>query len=178
MTVCVSYVAKTYKLTPPTITFTRSVFNLIINLVCCAVVKVNPFGPMKDVKKYLWILFRGLFGGIQITCYFFAFTKVSLSLLFDVDSCWRCHNTHFFCSSDYRYSGYFYVEWEMGCNWCSCFCVLLCWCSVHLQAFMAFPWCCKCYYLSVKLASSFRWLVCDYCSSRFCCSCISVYCCP
>lgn len=145
MTVCVSYVAKTYKLTPPTITFTRSVFNLIINLVCCAVVKVNPFGPMKDVKQYLWILFRGLFGGIQITCYFFAFTKVSLRLLFDVDSCRRCHNTHFFCSSDYRYSGYFYVKWEMGCNWCSCFCILFCWCSVHLQAFMAFPWCCKCF---------------------------------
>lgn len=76
MTSSVKYVNQTYKLSSPTITFTRSVFNLIINLVCCAIARVNPIGPVKETRKYLWVLFRGLFGGIQITCYFFAFTKV------------------------------------------------------------------------------------------------------
>ena len=79
MTICVSYIAAKYKLTPPTITFTRSVFNLIINLVCCAVVKTNPLGSIKNWRQFLWIVFRGFFGGIQITCYFFAFTKVFIS---------------------------------------------------------------------------------------------------
>ena len=55
MTICVSYIAAKYKLTPPTITFTRSVFNLIINLVCCAVVRTNPLGSIKNWRQFLHI---------------------------------------------------------------------------------------------------------------------------
>ena len=76
MSAVVSALGKKYKIPAPTITFVRSIFNLAINLVCCAIVRVNPIGPVKDGRKYLWIILRGLFGGIQITCYFFAFTKV------------------------------------------------------------------------------------------------------
>ena len=76
MSAVVSALGKKYKIPAPTITFVRSLFNLAINLVCCAIVRVNPIGPVKDGRKYLWIILRGLFGGIQITCYFFAFTKV------------------------------------------------------------------------------------------------------
>lgn len=79
MSAVVSALGKKYKIPAPTITFVRSVFNLAINLVCCAIVRVNPIGPVKEGRKYLWIILRGLFGGIQITCYFFAFTKVYFS---------------------------------------------------------------------------------------------------
>lgn len=76
MSAVVSALGKKYKIPAPTITFVRSLFNLAINLVCCAIVRVNPIGPVKEHRKYAWIILRGLFGGIQITCYFFAFTKV------------------------------------------------------------------------------------------------------
>ena len=72
----VSYVSKKYKLPAFTITFVRSVFNILINLGFCAGLKVNPLGPYKERRKFTWVILRGLFGGIQITCYFFAFTKV------------------------------------------------------------------------------------------------------
>ena len=76
MASAVSYISSTFKINAPTITFTRSLVNLAINLCFCAFVKVNPVGPYKEGKKFMWVILRGLFGGIQITCYFFAFTKV------------------------------------------------------------------------------------------------------
>ena len=76
MSALVNYIPKQYKIPGPTITFTRCLFNLIINLICCAFAKVNPIGPYKEGRKFTWTILRGLFGGIQITCYFFAFTSV------------------------------------------------------------------------------------------------------
>lgn len=84
MSAVVSALGKKYKIPAPTITFVRSLFNLAINLVCCVIVRVNPIGPVKEHRKYAWIILRGLFGGIQITCYFFAFTKVLLVSARDV----------------------------------------------------------------------------------------------
>ena len=72
MSSLVNLLGQEYKIPAPTITFTRSLFNLVINLVCCGIVMANPIGPYKEGKKFLWVIFRGLFGGIQITCYFFA----------------------------------------------------------------------------------------------------------
>ena len=76
MSALVNVLSQQYKVPAPTITFTRSLFNLIINLICCAIAKVNPIGPYKEGRKFAWTVFRGLFGGIQITCYFFAFSTV------------------------------------------------------------------------------------------------------
>ena len=76
MSSVVNLLGQDYKIPAPTITFTRSLINLGINLICCAIARANPIGPYKDWKKFLWVVFRGLFGGIQITCYFFAFTQI------------------------------------------------------------------------------------------------------
>ena len=76
MSSLVTLLGQDYKIPAPTITLPRSFFNLVINLVCCGIVMANPIGPYKEGKKFLWVIFRGLFGGIQITCYFFAFTQI------------------------------------------------------------------------------------------------------
>lgn len=76
MSAVVNVLGNKYKVPAPTITFTRSLINIFLNLICCICAGVNPIGPIKERKKYAWIIMRGLFGGIQITCYFFAFTRV------------------------------------------------------------------------------------------------------
>ena len=81
MSAVVNVISKQHKVPPPTITFTRSLFNIIINLICGAVAKVNPIGPYKEGKKFAWVSLRGRFGGIQITCYFFAFASVRIRIL-------------------------------------------------------------------------------------------------
>ena len=121
MASAVSYISSTYKINAPTITFTRSLINLVINLCFCAFVKVNPVGPYKEGRKFMWVILRGLFGGIQITCYFFAFTKVIARLWsilsYCVDSSRWCDNSHFHCSCVDWSFGYLDVERELGPVW-------------------------------------------------------------
>ena len=78
MSAVVNVLGQKYKVPAPTITFTRSLFSLIICVIACFCIKVNPLGPYKEGKKFTWVVLRGLFGGIQITCYFFAFTQVGI----------------------------------------------------------------------------------------------------
>lgn len=82
MATAVSILGSHYKIPSPAITFIRCLVNLAINLICCWIVKANPIGPYKETRKFVWVILRGLFGGIQITCYFFAFTKVDVTSLY------------------------------------------------------------------------------------------------
>lgn len=76
MSAVVNVLGQDYKVPAPTITFTRSLISLVICVIYCLCTKVNPIGPYKEGRKFAWVVLRGLFGGIQITCYFFAFTQV------------------------------------------------------------------------------------------------------
>ncbi len=115
MSALVNVLGNKYKVPAPTITFTRCLMNLVVNLICCAIWKVDPIGPWRDWRKFLWVVCRGLFGGIQITCYFFAFVNVFLPLPPPIllVARWWCHRLDLHLSRHYCPPRHLHVEGEM-----------------------------------------------------------------
>ena len=146
MASAVSYISSTYKINAPTITFTRSLVNLAINFCFCTFVKVNPVGPYKEGRKFMWVILRGLFGGIQITCYFFAFTKVivytSSIHSYGIDPSRWCDNSHLHCSCFDRSSSHMDAEWELGPVWRPRDYFVFCGRHFRSKTIRHFPWSC------------------------------------